>query len=178
MAILGLLHSVAAPVVSSAPVHLFCFSTLLGTQLYQSFVVTKVCFTALSRAPFVRLQRQLFPVYFRIQTLLLALTALTLPPLGPVSLAHDGGDWVPLLVGGFAALLNLFLFGPRTRQAMLDRHEQGAAIHAKDEGLVAVELSAVKRRFSKNHAACIHLNLVCIIVTLWHGRRLASRIAF
>jgi hypothetical protein len=128
MAILGPLQSIAAPVVCSAPVHLLCFSTLLGTELYQSFVVTKVCFTALARAPFVRLQKQLFPVYFRIQTLLLALTALSFPPLGPVSLAHHRGDCLPLLVGGFAALLNLVLFGPRTRQAMLDRHEQGVCI--------------------------------------------------
>lgn len=125
MALLGFLQSFVAPVVCSVPAHLLCFSSLLGTQLHQTFVITKVCFQVLPRPSFVRLQRQIFPVYFRIQSILLLFTALTYPPFGPLSLAQHKSDWVPLLVGGWSALLNLFLFGPRTRQAMIDRSEQG-----------------------------------------------------
>lgn len=40
------------------------------------------------------------------------------------------------------------------------------------------ELFAIKRRFSKNHAASIHLNLICLGVTLWHGWILASKLSF
>ncbi|ESU10967.1 hypothetical protein FGSG_05059 [Fusarium graminearum PH-1] len=63
-----------------APIHLFSFSALLGSQLYQTFIVTKVTFQRLPRAPFINLQKYLFPIYFQSQTVLLFLSAATLPP--------------------------------------------------------------------------------------------------
>lgn len=40
------------------------------------------------------------------------------------------------------------------------------------------QLATVKRTFSKNHAASIHLNLITVIITLWHGWVLASKMDF
>ena len=37
----------------ATPCHLLCFSTLLGTQLYQSFIIVKVAFRALPRPAFI-----------------------------------------------------------------------------------------------------------------------------
>jgi hypothetical protein len=108
-----------------APIHLFSFSALLGSQLYQTFVVTKVAFKRLPRTPYVNFQKHIFPIYFQSQALLLFLTAATLPPYGPLSLVQHKSDWIPFVVSSVVAGLNLTVFGPRTRKLMLDRVEQG-----------------------------------------------------
>jgi hypothetical protein len=108
-----------------APLHLLSFSTLLGSQLYQTFIVTKVAFKRLPRTPYVNFQKHIFPIFFRGQALLLFLTAVTLPPYGPLSLIEHKSDWVPFAVSGVISGLNVMVFGPRTRKLMLDRVEQG-----------------------------------------------------
>jgi hypothetical protein len=110
-----------------APFHLFAFSTLLGTQLYQSFVMTKVCFQALPRPAFTTLQKRIFPIYFRGQSLLLVLTAVTFPARSLLSLAQHKGNWVPFVVAGVTAALNLVVYGPRTQQVMIERIHQGTS---------------------------------------------------
>lgn len=114
----------AALTVCSSPVHLLSFSTLLGTQLYQTFIITKICYKMLPRPAFIRLQSNLFPAYFRIQTSLVLLTAVTFPPSGPLSLTSQHG-WIPLAMAGTTAALNLMVYGPRTNRAMLDLRDQG-----------------------------------------------------
>lgn len=111
-----------------APIHVFSFSALLGSQLYQTFIVTKVTFQRLPRAPFINLQKYLFPIYFQSQTVLLFLSAATLPPYGPYSLIQNKSDWIPFLVSTVVSGLNLVVFGPRTRKLMLYRAEQGELV--------------------------------------------------
>lgn len=108
-----------------APYHLLSYGTLLGTSLYQTFVMTKVCYHALPMSAFTTLQKRVFPVYFQAQSLLLLFTALTLPPFGPVSLVQKKGDWIPLVFASGMAGLNLIVYGPRTQKAMIDRIHQG-----------------------------------------------------
>jgi hypothetical protein len=67
------------------PLHLLSYSTLMGTQLYQTFVMTKIAYQELPRPAFIKFQLRVFPTYFRGQTLLLVLTAATFPP-GPLAL--------------------------------------------------------------------------------------------
>ncbi len=52
--------------------HLLFYATLLGAELFQTFILTKVSFHALPRSAFITLQKRLFPVYFRAQTLYLS----------------------------------------------------------------------------------------------------------
>ncbi|KAL6157329.1 hypothetical protein ACJQWK_07225 [Exserohilum turcicum] len=47
------------------PCHLLAYSTLLGTELYQTFVMTKVAHRALARPSFVNLQKRVFTIYFK-----------------------------------------------------------------------------------------------------------------
>lgn len=93
--------------------HLLFYSTLLGASLFQTFVITKISFQALPRSAFITLQKRLFPVYFRVQTLLLVLTAATLPL--PRMLTTDG---VLFAVAGVTAVGNLVVYEPRTREAV------------------------------------------------------------
>ncbi|KAK0733142.1 hypothetical protein B0T26DRAFT_616456, partial [Lasiosphaeria miniovina] len=162
-----------------APYHLLFFSTLLGTELYQSFVMTKVCFQALPRSAFTTLQKRVFPLYFRGQSLLLVLAAATVPPLGPLSLVQRKADWIPFAVAGATAALNLVRYGPRARQAMIERvHHETRDGSRRSEGdtEVRLEMQKLNRTFSKNHAMSIHLNLISIGAMLFYGVRLASRL--
>jgi hypothetical protein len=110
-----------------APLHVISFSTLLGTQLYQTFIITKVCFDALPRSAFTTLQKRLFPIYFQTQSLLILSTALTFPPYGPLSLLKPRVDLLPFAIAGVTSALNLIVYGPQTRQIMIDRIHQGTS---------------------------------------------------
>jgi len=108
-----------------APLHLLFFSALLGAELYQSFVMTKVTFEVLPRSAFTTLQKRVFPLYFKGQTFLILVTAATAPPYSFASLAKSKAEWIPLVVAGITAVLNLVVYEPKTRKAMVERIHQG-----------------------------------------------------
>lgn len=118
--ILNTLHNTLVPLFNPLlpPLHLLTFSTLLGTQLYQTIAITRVTFTSLPRGPFVRLQKHLWPIYFRIQLLLFVSASLTFPP----TYAWKG---LALMIGGVVAGLNWAWAGPWARRVMLERNESG-----------------------------------------------------
>lgn len=107
------------------PFHFLAYSTLLGTELYQSFVMVKIAHQALPRSAFTSLQKRVFPIYFRLQSLLLLVVAATAPPHGPLTLWQNNPDWISFVVAGLTAGLNLLVFGPRTQDLMIRRIHQG-----------------------------------------------------
>jgi hypothetical protein len=111
--------------IALPPLHLLAYSALLGTELYQTFVVTKITYRTLPRPAFVGLQKRIFPVYFETQTVLLLVVAVTSPPYGPVSLFKEARNWIPFAIAGVTAGLNLTAYGPRTRSLMIERANQG-----------------------------------------------------
>ncbi|KAI1324774.1 hypothetical protein F5Y16DRAFT_379890 [Xylariaceae sp. FL0255] len=173
------------------PLHLLSFSTLLGTQLYQTFIVTKAAHTALPRSSFTTLQKRLFPLYFRSQSLLLLLAAVTIPWSTSQSssswptpgLVTRKGAWIPFAIAGVTAALNLSVFGPRTRSVMIERIHQETRDARKpllerdrDLDTIGSEMQALNRSFARNHAMSIHLNLLSIGAMLWWGWQLSSRL--
>ena len=114
----------AIPRFSLAPFHLLSYSTLIGMQLWHSFAVVKICHKALPPSAFTTLQRRMFPVYFRVQTALLLITALSFPTRGPASLVGNKADWIPFAIAGLTSALNLILYGPHTSKVMVDRVHQ------------------------------------------------------
>ncbi|KAI1167084.1 hypothetical protein F5B18DRAFT_603677 [Nemania serpens] len=170
------LHSVLAPL------HLLSFSTLLGTQLYQTFIVTKICYVSLPRSAFTTLQKRLFPIYFRTQSLLLLLTMITIPSQGPITLVANKSAWIPFAFAGVTATLNLLVYGPRTRQIMIERIHQetrdGLQRQTTDDAIEtrSLEMERLDRSFSHNHAMSIHLNLLSLGPLLWWGWKLASNL--
>ncbi|KAF2488806.1 hypothetical protein BU16DRAFT_443321, partial [Lophium mytilinum] len=162
-----------------APYHFFTYATLLGTSLYQTFVMTKVCYNALPRRAFTTLNKHVFPAYFQGQTLLLALTAATFPPYGLLSLGRSVADLAPLALAASMAALNLVKYGPATQRAMVERgwQETRDGKEASDPD-VSDEMRVRKKAFSHYHAMSIHLNLVAIGATVWYGVRLAAKLDF
>jgi hypothetical protein len=140
--------------------------------------MTKICYRALPMAHFVTLQSRVFPAYFLLQTSTTILTIATYPPYSLRSLFRNTFDAITLGVMLGLTLLNTFVFGPRTRQAMFDRQQQeideGKAYN--DSTGQSDEMHQVCRRFSKNHAMSIHLNLLAMVAALLYALRLGVRI--
>ncbi|KAK4225155.1 hypothetical protein QBC38DRAFT_421988 [Podospora fimiseda] len=171
------------------PCHLLIFSTLLGTELYQTFIMTKVSFRALPKPSFRSLQKRVFPVYFKTQTVLLFLNVVTLSGLSAATKA----DWLPQLVAGITAVLNLSIYEPRTRRSMIEVAHQGEnylrrhyladhllwmRIEARHDGATTPEMQRLRKQFSRDHAMCIHLNLVSVGAMMFYGFRLGLRLDF
>ncbi|KAI0895650.1 hypothetical protein F4806DRAFT_64169 [Annulohypoxylon nitens] len=161
-----------------APLHILFFSTLLGSELYVSFVMLKVCYRSLPRTAFTTLLKRIFPTYFRGQVLLLLLTAATIPPHGPLTLIESKSNWIPFLVAGVPALLNIVVYGPRTRQIMIDQIHQETREGGKSDDSTepSDEMRALKKSFSRNHAMSIHLNLISIGAMVWWAWKLALQL--
>jgi hypothetical protein len=107
------------------PIHLLAYSTLLGTELYQTFVMTKISYQVLPRSAFTTLQKRVFPIYFQSQSLLLFLVAATCPPHGPMSMVEDRSNWISFAVAGITACLNLIVYGPQATDLMVARVHKG-----------------------------------------------------
>ena len=93
--------------------------------MYQSFVMTKVCFQALPMAQFTTLQKKVFPLYFKLQVGLLSAVILTHPRMSLVSLSGRWQDFVPLGTALAVSVLNLTVYGPRSEAVMVERSHQG-----------------------------------------------------
>ncbi|KAH8899902.1 hypothetical protein GQ53DRAFT_740909 [Thozetella sp. PMI_491] len=170
--------SVWSAVSNLAPWHLFSYSALVGMELYQSFAATKIAFVALPTSAFHSLQKRLFPVYFRTQTALVLLTAITFPAHSLRSLIVNKADWIPFLIAGITAVLNLIIYGPRTAKVMIDRVHQKTrdGMNGVGESEVTPEMHKLNRTFKHNHAMSIHLNLISMAAMLFYGWRLASKL--
>ncbi|OQD68476.1 hypothetical protein PENDEC_c035G05622 [Penicillium decumbens] len=157
------------------PYHLLSYGALLGTEVYQSFVNTKICYRALPMREFIALNKRIFPVYFGCQVGLAALTAATRPPYSILSLANDLWSAVPLGVVLVMGSLNWFVYGPCTTTASLVRR----ALHDNKENLTDPDNAKVhraNRTFAINHAMSIHLNAIALVATVFYGFSLSSNI--
>ncbi|KAK5110052.1 hypothetical protein LTR62_006296 [Meristemomyces frigidus] len=125
--------------------HLLTYSTLLGSNLYQTFLVGPLSFSCLPRPQFATLQITLLPAFFSLQTALPVLLALTWPGKKIAGVGGTGvlrgGDgvsglmrreegffWtalVPIAMMFSTSALNLILLGPWTTSIMRKRKHQG-----------------------------------------------------
>ncbi|KAJ5191897.1 uncharacterized protein N7498_010882 [Penicillium cinerascens] len=157
------------------PCHLLSYGALLGTEVYQTFVNTKICYRELPMREFIALNKRIFPVYFGCQVGLVALTAATRPPFSIVSLAKDLWSAAPLGVVLVMGSLNWFVYGPRTTTASLVRR----VLHEKQDGSADpddAKIHRANRSFARNHAMSIHINAIALVATVWYGFSLSSSI--
>jgi hypothetical protein len=90
--------------------------------------MTKLCYIHLPYPQFTTLQKRIFPIYFTLQTTLVAATVVTYPSGSLLALAANRGDAVILGVTFGVSMLNLFVFGPRTSELMVEKSHQGTMI--------------------------------------------------
>ncbi|KAH8807452.1 hypothetical protein F5884DRAFT_789278 [Xylogone sp. PMI_703] len=169
--------------------HLIAWGALVGTQVYQTFIVTKLCYLYLPRPQFTTLQKRVFPVYFGLELALVVATAVTYPSGSLVALRNNTLDSALLGITLGMSALNFLIYGPRTTEAMIQRSHQetreqlkskekdAGATATNGEAPVSPEMHKAKRKFSHNHAMSIHLNLIGVITCIVYGISLSSRMA-
>ncbi|OQE23665.1 hypothetical protein PENSTE_c008G09714 [Penicillium steckii] len=159
------------------PYHLFSYGALLGTELYQTFVNTKLCFKYLPMREFLALQKRVFPIYFASQVGLVVLTAATHPPYSIFSLVKDTSSTVSLTVALVTGLLNWGVYGPRTTTASFVRRAVHEAQDKQENGVEDQEkVQRANKAFKFNHAMSIHLNAISLTATVCYGIALSSHI--
>jgi hypothetical protein len=122
--------------------HILTYGTLLGSNLFQTFLGGPLAFKALPRPQFSTLQQAIFPPYFTFQAALPVLLALTWPgdkiaQVGVKAITQNTGFWgifsdnsfwtagVPVAIMFATSAANLFVFGPATTKVMKERKHQG-----------------------------------------------------
>ncbi|KAJ5146470.1 uncharacterized protein N7515_001034 [Penicillium bovifimosum] len=172
------------------PYHLLSYGALLGTELFQSFINTKICYQALPMKEFINLQKRLFPIYFGTQIGLTVLTAATHPPYSLISLVRDPWSIAPLAVVGITGCLNWIIYGPRTTTASLVRRALQGGFYEYCVSLLDLigdtesennnpdsdgsKTHRANRTFAHNHAMVIHLNAIAMIATVVYGFSLSA----
>jgi len=179
-----------SPLYSPAPYHIISYGTLLGSQLYQSFVAGIIAFRTLERPQFRTLQQAVFPVYFSLQTTLPVLVALTFPgektALGSTSSSLAGvlaeenrfSALVPLVTMFVTGLLNLAVIGPKTVKIIQDRQRLEIRDNKKsyDSPPHSKEMTALNKSFGRIHSISLLINFSGLFATLYYGFTLAKRI--
>ncbi|EBA27256.1 hypothetical protein KXV68_005005 [Aspergillus fumigatus] len=150
------MQAILETVSNLLPYHLLSYGALLGTELFQSFVNTKICYQALPMKEFLALQKRVFPAYFRCQVGLVVLTAVTRPPYSILSFSQHIWDSVPLIAVGVTGALN----------CAMNEDNSSTTDPAK--------IQQANKTFSRNHAMSIHLNAIALVATVWYGFTLSS----
>ncbi|KAI0481097.1 hypothetical protein GGR56DRAFT_628874 [Xylariaceae sp. FL0804] len=173
---------------SPAPYHILSYGTLLGTEVFHTFINSVAAFKTLERPQFAVLQRALFPMYFGIQTLAPIALALTYPgnalfgvPSSLAGVLHESGRWTvlaPLATAFATGLVNLVYLLPETNKVTAKRRDQ-----EKKDGKQSwegpphsKEMAALNKQFGQLHGISSLLNLVTLVATVVYGFSLSSRL--
>ncbi|KAL2003596.1 hypothetical protein VTN02DRAFT_3142 [Thermoascus thermophilus] len=170
--------------------HILSYGTLLGAQIYQSFIGGIISFRTLPRPQFSTLQSSIFPVYFSLQTALPIVTALTFPGertilgVGPSSingvLAPENRftTLLPLATVFVTGLSNLLVLGPMTDKVKEQRNQQEIRDGKKsyDPAPHSKEMLALNKKFGRLHGYSTLVNLVSLLATMYYGTVLGQRL--
>jgi hypothetical protein len=169
----------------------YSYGTLLGSEIFQSFIAGITAFRVLPRPQFATLQSALFPIYFGMQTALPILLALTFPAertaigTGPSSIAGvlDVSNRLhvltPILIMFLTGLANTVYLGPATTKCMRERKHQETRDGKKsyDSAPHSQEMQALNKKFSQLHGASSLVNMLGCIATIWYGFYLGDRLS-
>ncbi|PLN75437.1 hypothetical protein BDW42DRAFT_180694 [Aspergillus taichungensis] len=173
-------------VLDPRPYHILSYGSLLGVQLYQTFVSGIVAFRALPRPQFAALQTATFPIYFTIQSALPVVVALTASRNGQ-SLGISGllapenryNTLFPMVTVMVTGLLNQFVLRPLTIGIMRERKHQETRDGKKsyDAPPHSKEMQALNKRFGRVHGVSSLINMVCLGFTIGYGFVLGGRLS-
>jgi len=173
--------------------HILTYGTLLGSNLFQTFLGGPLAFKALPRPQFSTLQQAIFPPYFTFQAALPVLLALTWPgdkvaQVGAKSVMHNSGFWgifsdnsfwtagIPVAIMFATSAANLFVFGPATTKVMKERKHQETRDGKKyyDPGEKSPEMKRLNSSFGLLHGVSSGLNLLGTFAMFYYGATLAD----
>ncbi|KAL4944788.1 hypothetical protein BDV06DRAFT_72668 [Aspergillus oleicola] len=169
------------------PFHILSYGTLLGVQLYQSFVSGIIAFRTLPRPQFAALQAKIFPTYFALQTALPVVVALTASrtggqPLGVSGLLESENHFkvlLPLATAFVTGLINFGVLRKMTVDTMRERKHQETRDGKKsyDPPPHSKEMIALNKKFGRIHGLSSLVNLVTLGATVFYGVVLSKQLA-
>ncbi|RDW57522.1 DUF4149 domain-containing protein [Aspergillus mulundensis] len=168
------------------PFHILSYGTLLGVQVYQSFVSGIIAFRALPRPQFAALQAKIFPTYFALQTALPVVVALTASradqPLGVSGLLAPENKYsvlLPLATAFVTGLVNFGVLRKLTVDTMRERKHQETRDGKKsyDPPPHSKEMIALNKKFGRLHGLSSLVNLVTLGATIFYGVVLSKKLA-
>ncbi|KAL3474172.1 hypothetical protein BJX99DRAFT_271847 [Aspergillus californicus] len=167
------------------PFHILSYGSLLGVQIYQSFVSGIIAFRVLPRPQFAALQAKTFPTYFAIQTALPVVVALTASradqPLGISGLLESENQFktlLPMAAAFITGLVNFAILRPMTINTMRERKHQETRDGKKsyDPAPHSKEMVALNKKFARVHGMSSLVNLVTLGATIFYGVVLSKRL--
>ncbi|KAL6237634.1 hypothetical protein BDW75DRAFT_228500 [Aspergillus navahoensis] len=167
------------------PFHILSYGTLLGVQLYQSFVSGIIAFRALPRPQFAALQAKIFPTYFALQTALPVVVALTASragqPLGISGLLDQENQLsvlLPLATAFITGLVNFSVLRKLTVDTMRERKHQETRDGKKsyDPPPHSKEMIVLNKKFGRLHGLSSLVNLVTLGATIFYGVVLSKKL--
>ncbi|KAK2767412.1 hypothetical protein FQN54_003568 [Arachnomyces sp. PD_36] len=176
--------------IDLAPFHVISYGTLLGSQVFQTFVGGIVAFRTLPRPQFATLQTAVFPIYFGLQTALPVIVAITYPGLksiqgqGPSSLygllekENRFTTLVPIVTMFATGLANMLVVGPATTKIKDERNRQEIRDGKKsyDPAPHSKEMVRLNKSFGRMHGISSLVNLTGLLATVFYGTVLAGRL--
>ncbi|XP_009339789.1 transmembrane protein 205 [Pyrus x bretschneideri] len=167
--------------------HLLCFSTAFGAALWVTFIGGIIMFKNLPRHQFGNLQSKMFPAYFTMVGICLAVSAGSFGYLHPWSSSSVADKYqLGFLLSSFAFnLTNLFVFTPMTIEMMKQRHkverEQniGEEVGWSKNMQVAKEnpkLAAMNKKFGMIHGLSSLANILAFGSLAMHSWYLAGKL--
>ncbi|RYP92667.1 hypothetical protein DL770_001180 [Monosporascus sp. CRB-9-2] len=183
---------------SPAPYHILSYGTLLGTQVFHTFINATTSLRVLERPQFAVLQRNLFPWYFGIQTVMPVVLAVTYPGKRTLLGALEGSSafvdrgvagvlvaanrWTvlaPLATACVTGLINWAYLLPETNRVVARRslQEKKDGKRSYDAPPHSDEMAALNKKFGQVHGISSLLNLVTIVSTIVYGFSLSTALA-
>ncbi|GIZ39705.1 hypothetical protein CKM354_000307800 [Cercospora kikuchii] len=175
--------------------HILTYGTLLGSNIFQTFLAGPVAFKALPRPSFSVLQQAIFPPYFTFQTALPLVLALTWPGekiaaagravarqnSGLAGLLEEEHRWTafaPIFAMFATSFLNLLVLGPATTKVMKERKHQETREGKRyyDPGPKSAEMQRLNSSFGKLHGASSLSNVIGLGAMIWYGFVLAEKL--
>ncbi|KAK7203050.1 hypothetical protein BZA70DRAFT_283740 [Myxozyma melibiosi] len=168
------MSSALSTLATGAPYHVFAYSILFGSTVYQSFFVGITAFRALPRQHFAALQRKIFPPYFAMQAIIPAFLALT----APFPILDDKKSLTILAFTAVTALVNLISVGPQTVKLMNERKAQETKEGKKYyDAEVSDEMKALNKKFGMIHGISTLVNLGTLFAIGAYGVTLSAAMA-
>lgn len=154
-------------------IHVLAYSTCLGTNVFQTFLVGPIAYSTLPRQQFGNLQARLTPSFFGLQ-------AITATICVAASYYSTSGTYNELIaMSGVAAinLLNLAILGPMTTKMMMERHKLERSSGQKyTDPEVSPEMAKITRDFNIMHSISASINLLGLLGLLAHAVHLGHKL--
>ncbi|KAI5309652.1 hypothetical protein KEM55_002737 [Ascosphaera atra] len=172
-----------------APAHILSYGTLLGSQVFNTFVSSIVSYKTLEKPTFGKLQGQMFPIYFKMQAALPVVVALTYPGVrtivdsiapgiaGVLDERNRCSTLIPLATVFVTAVTNLVCFMPKAAKIKAERAQlEVAEGKSQYETPVSTTMEKLNKSFRRVHGFSTSFNLISLVATIAYGITLSRRL--